>query len=204
MPFLKPFSVIPGTNNKYSINLDGVVVNNETGRVLKYIEQSGYNFVSLSLNGVSKGKGVHRLLLLTFLPIEGSDKLHCHHHDRNRKNNNLNNLSWVTCSENASIPKVNDLKKGVNHFPHGNKHYRAVLKVKHQIITIGYYHTHDEALQAYIGGYEAYFGIPYTQVSVSSEDLKKRSVTRFKRYRAQLNKKRMKSARSNRQVKAVA
>lgn len=43
---------------------------------------------------------IHRLVLETFNPVENMDKLQVNHIDGNKENNCLNNLEWVTPSEN--------------------------------------------------------------------------------------------------------
>lgn len=45
---------------------------------------------------------VHRLVLMTFKPIEGMEKLQCDHINSNPKDNRLENLRWVTRKENNS------------------------------------------------------------------------------------------------------
>lgn len=43
---------------------------------------------------------VHRLMMMSFNPKPGMEKLFVNHKDGNKLNDNLNNLEWVTCSEN--------------------------------------------------------------------------------------------------------
>ncbi|WP_461217380.1 NUMOD4 domain-containing protein [Lactococcus cremoris] len=58
----------------------------------------GYKQVRLICNGVAKNILVHRLVLLTFKPINGL--LQVNHIDGNKENNNINNLEWATAKEN--------------------------------------------------------------------------------------------------------
>lgn len=61
-------------------------------------DKDGYLVVGLSINGKIKLCKVHRLVLSSF---DGEDKkLQVNHIDGNKKNNNLDNLEWVTCSDN--------------------------------------------------------------------------------------------------------
>ena len=67
------------------------------GTILKPFFGGKYLYVSL---GRGKKYLVHRLVLITFNPIENMEKMQVNHKDGNPTNNNLNNLEWVTPSEN--------------------------------------------------------------------------------------------------------
>lgn len=64
----------------------------------KGVDLSGYEIVTLCRNGVHKTKTVHRLVLSAFLGI--SDK-NVNHIDGNKKNNCVENLEYVTKSQNT-------------------------------------------------------------------------------------------------------
>lgn len=60
---------------------------------------------------------IHRLVLETFSPIENSEKYQVNHIDGNKMNNNLDNLEWVTPSENIIHAKNSGLlhrSRGIN------------------------------------------------------------------------------------------
>lgn len=91
-------------------NFDGYEISNY-GRVISYKSKkpremtinkysNGYCFVSLSKNGIVKSYLVHRLVMMTFKPIENMEQLEVNHLDCNRENNHLDNLEWVTSKEN--------------------------------------------------------------------------------------------------------
>ena len=65
--------------------------------ILKYQINKWYCYVWLHLNGKVYTKKVHRLVLSAFL---WDSTLHCNHKDKNRLNNKLSNLEWVTTKEN--------------------------------------------------------------------------------------------------------
>jgi hypothetical protein len=65
------------------------------------INQQGYACVKTKA-GL---KTAHRLVLSTWRPIDNSNKLTVDHLDRNKRNNELNNLEWVTQQENVSRAK---------------------------------------------------------------------------------------------------
>lgn len=60
---------------------------------------NGYKLVTLHKNGVRSQFLVHRLVLSTF--CGPCANLFVNHKDGNRINNNINNLEWVTHSENV-------------------------------------------------------------------------------------------------------
>ena len=62
---------------------------------------NGYRLVQLCKNGVVKTFRVHRLVAEAFLP--NPDQLpDVHHRDHNTQNNRVENLRWVTASENMN------------------------------------------------------------------------------------------------------
>lgn len=88
---------IPGYEGKYSIDKKGNVYSHFSGRYLKGGVSSGYKSVGL---GKGNTKRVHRLVLEAFKPKDKDDNRVCNHIDGDKLNNNLNNLEWVTQSEN--------------------------------------------------------------------------------------------------------
>lgn len=64
------------------------------------VDSKGYLAVNLYKNGKCKRLLVHRLVLMTFAPIDNMKKLDVNHRDENKKNNNLDNLEWCSRSYN--------------------------------------------------------------------------------------------------------
>jgi hypothetical protein len=62
-------------------------------------DHTSYNRVTLSKNGTVKRYSVHRLVALTFIPTH-DPSLHINHIDNNGLNNKVDNLEWVTHSQN--------------------------------------------------------------------------------------------------------
>tara|TARA_R110001599_G_C11964616_1_gene633216 strand:- start:202 stop:663 length:462 start_codon:yes stop_codon:yes gene_type:complete len=84
----------------YLIYEDGRVFSKKTNIFLKHsLGINGYFNVSLSKDGKRKTKNIHRLIALHYIP-NPENKLCIDHIDRNRQNNDICNLRWVTHTEN--------------------------------------------------------------------------------------------------------
>lgn len=86
---------------KYSISNLGNVRNDITRKILKKNthKKTGYEQITLRIDGKSKVLSVHRLVCLEFIP-NPDNKKYVNHIDGNKTNNQLDNLEWVTASEN--------------------------------------------------------------------------------------------------------
>lgn len=96
------------TNCKYELKFnyyvqdDGKIFSERTNKILSVqLDKDGYEKVQMmSTDGKRHRYSVHRLVLENFNPIENMNKFQVNHIDGNKRNNNLSNLEWVTCSEN--------------------------------------------------------------------------------------------------------
>lgn len=94
---------IPGFS-MYLIKRDGTVVNSVSGKIKQsYISDS--NYVQISITGEagnsSRNIGIHRLLALTFIPYDVTVRTdQVNHKNINRTDNRIENLEWVSISEN--------------------------------------------------------------------------------------------------------
>ena len=75
------------------------------GRILKPKISAGYAGVDFRKDGKTYYGLVHRIVLSTFSPIEGWETLTVNHIDGNCLNNNLENLEWMTQSENTKYSR---------------------------------------------------------------------------------------------------
>ena len=84
---------------KIKINYNGKRVN-RNGQIKKqFITKTGYCVSTFQLNGRYYRKYVHRLVADAFIPTNDKN-LHINHKDGNKENNTVENLEWVTRSEN--------------------------------------------------------------------------------------------------------
>lgn len=111
----------------YTINKDGVIFSNISGRRMKCFKHTtGYCRVALlDANGKSKFKYVHRLVAETYIP-NPRNKPQVNHIDGNRNNHKITNLEWVTQSENDlhSFRKLNRKPTFLGKF--GSLHPRSI------------------------------------------------------------------------------
>ena len=96
----------------YAVNPEGLIKDLRTGKLMKQypnIKTGGYLQLQLCNENGLVSRRVHRLVALAFL--DNTENLpEVDHIDRNRQNNNLANLRWVTHSDNQ-INKLYENKK---------------------------------------------------------------------------------------------
>jgi hypothetical protein len=68
-------------------------------QITKRKKANGYLQVKLFKDGKRSHIGIHRLVAIAFLPND-KNKKEVNHKDCNKENNNVDNLEWVTSSEN--------------------------------------------------------------------------------------------------------
>jgi hypothetical protein len=104
------FKVIEDYPN-YSVSKCGKIKNNSSGKTLStFAHKSGYEVINIKPEGRGAGKTLklHRLVAMAFLsnPL---NKPQVNHIDGDKSNNNLENLEWVTASENIKHAIKNNL-----------------------------------------------------------------------------------------------
>ena len=91
---------IEGYDN-YFIYDDGNVLNTSTQKMLSgSISEHGYKYYRLSKNNKKTTYYAHRLVAMYFIPNPNELPV-VNHKDGNKLNNNIDNLEWVTYSENT-------------------------------------------------------------------------------------------------------
>lgn len=92
--------ILDGEITNYIITDEGEVINKKTNRKLK-IGKNGV--VQLSFHGQNRGKMVARLVAEAFLPNPDTNiYLYATNIDGNKENNRLENIKWITGSENSN------------------------------------------------------------------------------------------------------
>lgn len=69
--------------------------------ILRLGNVAGYRSVTLCSPGVQRARRVHLLVLAAFGQPKPSRKYECNHIDGDKANNRIENLEWVTSSENT-------------------------------------------------------------------------------------------------------
>ena len=93
--------VINGVETNYIITSEGRVFNRSTGKELKgTIQRNEYHTVQLIVQGKPKSLMIHRLVAEAFIENPNNYTI-VDHIDRNKLNNNINNLRWADSKTNA-------------------------------------------------------------------------------------------------------
>jgi len=146
------FRDILGYEN-YQIGENGEVYNKKTGQEIKQSIRTGYYSVRMiNDDGNVKNVRIHRLLGGAFISNPLNKKI-IDHIDRNRLNNNLENLRWVTSSENNTNKTVSSKNKlgivGITDMLHNNKMcWCAYIKKNKKAITKSFPYTEEGFKQA--------------------------------------------------------
>ena len=91
---------IKGFESIYKITDTGKVFSIKSNRFIGSNLKDGYSLVILRKNNKSYAKTIHRIVALHFLPNPNFFP-EVNHIDGNKHNNNINNLEWVTTSQNV-------------------------------------------------------------------------------------------------------
>lgn len=133
---LTDFTPIPGFENRYLINRKGDIYTTKTKRLLKSQNSGGYRTVQTNEKGKLKLYRVHNLMAKTFLdpPPEDGKKYIVNHKDFSRSNNLVENLEWLTLSENNQHYWDNtNRKKILKIFPdHSIEIYKSSNEAAHK------------------------------------------------------------------------
>lgn len=98
---------IEGFENFYVSNL-GRVRNVKSNKILKENIKNGYAYVGLTEGTKQKSCRVHRLVANAFID-NPENKKYVNHIDGNKLNNRVDNLEWITASDNVKHALNNNL-----------------------------------------------------------------------------------------------
>ena len=108
MENMNDFDNLIGFEGLYKINRQGQIWSCRYAKLLLFQEKEGYAFIDLSNKDKQRKKCyIHRLLAIQYLRTDNYD-LVVDHIDRNRQNNSLDNLRWVTQTQNGNNIKKNE------------------------------------------------------------------------------------------------
>ena len=144
---MEEFKKIDGYDN-YEVSNLGNVRNIDTGKVLKpCINSCGYYIVNLYKDRNRKFFYTHRLIALYFIP--NPENLPCIDHiDRDRTNNSISNLRWISKSNNnrnrTKMQNTSSKFIGVC-FEKARGKYRAAIRFDNNKKCIGYYEKEEDA-----------------------------------------------------------
>lgn len=98
-------------NDYYSVSNLGRVKNNKTGRILKQTLTKGvgqgYCKIELKRDGQKQYWRIHRMVMITFAPIENYKEFQVDHINGIRNDNRLENLRWNSALLNAANKNSN-------------------------------------------------------------------------------------------------
>lgn len=115
---------INGKPTDYMISQEGKIYSNKTKRELTgTIYNSGYRFVRLTTEDGKKGYAIHRLVAQSFIPNPKNLPI-VNHKDGNKLNNCVNNLEWVTQSEN----RKHAVKTHLSNLAYGKRDKRNIIE----------------------------------------------------------------------------
>lgn len=109
---------IKGYEDLYAVNHLGQVLSKKRGIILKGNYSTVYTTYSLHKNNKRSIALGHRLVALAFIK-NPMNKPQVNHKDGNKRNNNVENLEWVTSSENClhayriGLSSVSDYNKAI-------------------------------------------------------------------------------------------
>jgi len=130
---LEEFIDIQGYEGLYKINRNGDIFSVLKNKILKTeLSKDGYYRIGLSKDNKQKHFSIHRLLALHFIPNPENLTV-IDHIDRNRSNNNIENLRWCTQSDNC---KNKEIKGCIAEIPQKYKtsfyiYYRVYVRGKY-------------------------------------------------------------------------
>ena len=146
---------VHGWENIYEVSSFGRIRNKETGHIKAFhITKFGYCRLTLYKGKLSKKYAVHRLVAEAFIP-NPQNKPQVNHIDGNKQNNRVDNLEWVTQTENMIHAYTHGLMDNVIKYTNSRKMSLNVINLSSDE-TI-HFNSQCEA--------SSYLGIPQYKIS---------------------------------------
>jgi uncharacterized HNH endonuclease L247 len=134
---------IDGFDN-YFVDINGNVYSNKSGnfKKLKPRLKNGYYFTRIIDNtGKQKYTGIHRLVALTFIPIDNASKYEVNHKNKIRTDNRLENLEWLSHTDNVRYSRKqscrlifdNGIIENFTHISDMNRKYKWTINYRYYI-----------------------------------------------------------------------
>lgn len=148
---MKIWKQVKNYENLYEISTNGLIRNYKTKLILNFKPRpDGYIRVGLSKNNKQTYFYLARLVYITFKGIENNN-FEINHIDKNKLNNNLNNLELISSRENSCHrsklnPKKSSIYNGVSKLK--NNSFRSYIYFNGKQVTLGTYITEIEAYHA--------------------------------------------------------
>ena len=143
---------IDGYEGIYKIYEDGRVWSYKYNKFIKpFINNTNYYRISLTKDKERYKFYIHRLLAINFIP-NPLNRPQVDHIDRNRQNNDLSNLRWVTQAENQANTgvRINNILREKNIYPakvlYPNKGGYVVRIVRNGINKTKYFKELEDAI----------------------------------------------------------
>lgn len=120
---------------EYQVDTNGIIYGKNGNPLHFSTNHKGYQIVNFMVNHKRKGFSVHTLVANQFLQ-KNKDKTQVNHKDGNKKNNCVDNLEWVTPSENMRHSvDILGLRIGAQNC--NAKRIRGINKLDKSVISFG-------------------------------------------------------------------
>lgn len=111
---------------EYSVDTNGVVYSKRDKPLSYSCNAGGYPMVTLLYNQHRQTIAIHRLVALQFLPkAQAQEELEVNHIDGNKLNNCVDNLEWVTHTQNVRHC-IDSLHKNVSSAHHNSRSIEGI------------------------------------------------------------------------------
>jgi len=146
---------INGYGKEYKVFENGIVISYKfkKEKILKQcMDSNGYLYVGLSKNNKQKYFRIHRLIAIYFM--DNPNKYQCVDHINEKKTDNrIENLRWVTKSDNTRNGKNwGECLKGV-YFNKKNNKFHAQISINNKKKHLGYFKNEEDAHNVYMKEY---------------------------------------------------